>query len=712
MPAEAARRRWLIRALLALLLLSIALVVGGIFYLKSRISPAAFSAEVSALLRRRFGLALTVGELEFTWAGNARLRHICIRNEKMRSTRCLLAADIVELDFKLLPLLRKEIHVRGMKISRCELNLFSEKWQTAEKNFQVVKSWEFSAPTPTLDTAKESSTAQAIALQLDHVEIDNGLIAHEAEILPLPLGQMPFAASLRDAGKDLHLNLDLPDSGRVEAQLALQIADFASTARRLLHQLYLSDNDKISGTLVCTRCNLSRVDERLQHLTGKLEIEFAGKELQLRSRDAHITSHYAHAPQLLWDGTAKLQLPQLVPLSGEGTFTGQGLVVQYLRLAGSEKAGIESDFSANLDLARLPKISGFKGELKAQGSVRNRVVAAHFVVQNFATDKAPFPITAENLEGNLRENTIALRRQKALLGKNAAELSLDFTIKNTSRSVSGTIAFGELNLDDWLRTNAAADSGNAPTARTKSAATQPFSAQLSIIASSCRYKDVQSGKLSARLMANEQSWELNPVELEFGRGRITGSYRRELSGRQNIQLRVASVRAQDLKALVPWKATLYGLLDAEASGSFTGNTPTAILQNGQGRLSLHLGRGKIKDSFLQKGIFTGPLHKLEDKFADIEFASAMAEARLDAGKLHIHKLAFDAEEWNVAYRAEADNTGQGKAELIFRFRESFVANVANPLHLGIAERKEGDFYDLPFVCRGKVSSGDCYRPNW
>lgn len=710
MQAKAARRQWFFRALLAFLLLVGIFSAGGIFYIKSRISPQTLSQEASALLRRRFGLALSVGELEFTWAGNARLRQICIRNEKMRSERCLFAADIVELDLALLPLLRKEIHVRGLAIAQCEINLFSEKIETAEKKLQIAKSWEITSPTIVTETGGEVSVAPSVAVQLYRVEIQNGVIAHEAEALPLPLGRIAFTATLRDSGKDLRLDLDLPDRGRIAAELELRIADFRRTAQRLITELHLPENDRITGNVICTRCHLARLDARMQHLTGKVQIDFIGTELQISSQDVQITTSYTYAPLLSWNGTAKLKMPQLYPLSGEGTLTGQGLFLVYAHLAGNDKTGIAADFTASIDLARLPKITGFRGELKAQGAIRNGSVAAHFNARNFATDQTPIAITAEHLAGELRAGTISLRRQKVNLGKNAAEVSLDLKINNTTKNVIGSVAFAELHLDDWLKPNSSASSGEAlPTPNKNSL---PFSAQLALSASSLKYNNVQSGKFSARLVATGQGWELQLLGLEFGRGRITGSYRREISGRQNIHLKISSVRMQDMKALLPWQATIYGVLDAELNGSFIGTTPATLLQNGKGSLHVQIGRGKIKDSFLQKGIFNGPLHKLEDKFADIEFASATAEARLDGGKLHIPKLVFDAEEWNVAYRVESDSNGQGRAELVFRFRESFVANVANPLHLGIADRKDGDFYDLPFACRGKVASGECYRRNW
>jgi hypothetical protein len=79
----------------------------------------------------------------------------------------------------------------------------------------------------------------------------------------------------------------------------------------------------------------------------------------------------------------------------------------------------------------------------------------------------------------------------------------------------------------------------------------------------------------------------------------------------------------------------------------------------------------------------------------------------------LKKLNFDAGEFDVNMRAESAAGGQGKATLNFRFRASFVENVANPLHMGIeSSARRRLLYDLPFACRGEVFSSACYTKNW
>jgi AsmA protein len=543
MAKSGAPRGKLWRALLLLFILFAATLAGGVFYLTSRISPERISSEASALLRRKLGFALSIGEIRLTWTGNAELRRICLRNEAMLSARCLFAADTLQLDLRLLPLLRRQIEIRAAELENCELNLFSETAEAADKKKITRNSWEASLPPTDGTTGAGTAEASPVAMRLEGLQLRNAVIAHEAHALPIPLGRTALSLELRSAGRRLSFHAQLPNNSEVAAELELNIADFLRTARLIAKGLRLADTDRVSGRAECTRCNVSALDKRAGLLSGKLSIDADAKALRLAGESVQLTTQSIYAPALVWNGHAKLALPELYPVDGEGKVSGHGLALQYRRLGGNSKSGVETDFDVEADLARVPGLSHLEGALLAQAKLRNRILSASFSLKKFATTSAGLSVAAERL-------------------------------------------------------------------------------------------------------------------------------------------------------------------------SFTGNSLDSLLQTGNGQMSLRLGRGKIRDSFLQKGVLSGPLHKLEEKFSDIEFASAQAELRLNPNKIQVQKFYFDAEEWHVTYRAEADAQWQGKAALTLRFRSSFVENVANPLHLGISDRQDGDFYDLPFACRGAVLSGDCYKKNW
>ncbi|MFZ5630531.1 MAG: AsmA family protein [Spirochaetota bacterium] len=701
------------RALLVLFLLLSAALAGGFFYLRGRISPDRISSEASALLRRKLGFALSIGDIRLTWTGNAELRRICVRNEAMLSERCLFSADIVQLDLRLLPLLRRQLEVRGAQLENCELNFFSETTETPEKKKIIRNSWEGSVPTLAESTAGAGKEgASQISMRMDNLTMKKAVISHEARILPIPLGKTAFSLEVRNAGKRLTLKAELPDSSKVGAELELGVPDFLATARLVATGPRLADADHVSGAIDCERCNLSSLDNRAGFLTGRLQLVAAAKELRIAGEAVQLTTRSAYAPALVWNGTATLALPELYPAGGEGKLAGQGLSLQYHRLAGSAKSGVETDFDAEADLARLPGLTGLKGVVAARGQLRNHLLSANFSLRNLATSAAGLSVTAERLEGALLGSRIAVRQQKLVLSGNAAEVTLEAETGRRPLNLQGSVAFGELNLDALVARGKPADSSQAQPQHAAAGSNPSIKASIQLSAGSLQLGKLKTGPLRAQLYSDGSTTEVRSWQVEFGQGRMQGSYKKQADGQQDLSFRVGAVKVQNLNTLLGFKATVYGTIDADGRLNFSGNSLESVMQTGTGQVSLRLGRGKIRDSFLQKGVLAGPLHKLEEKFSDIEFASAQAEVRLTPNKIQVQKFYFDAEEWNVTYRAESDATWQGKAALAFRFRSSFVENVANPLHMGISDRKDGDFYDLPFACRGAVLTGECYKKNW
>lgn len=711
MQGSRAPRKRLVRALLVLVLLVTAALAGGIFYLKSRISPERISLEASALLRRKFGFALSVGELRLTWSGNAELRRICVRNEAMQSPRCLFSADIVQLDLRLLPLLRRQLEIRGALLENCELNLFTELAQSADGKKVTHGSWQGQMPAAVPDNA-QAATASPMFLKLDNLTIRNAVIAHEAQVLPIPLGKTELSLDLRSAGERLALRAQLPDGSRLTAELQLKMANFLETARLVVAGPRLADSDSVKGVVECERCNLSGLDHRAGILTGRMQLNASATELRVDGEGVQVTTHNAYAPTLTWSGHAVLALPALYPAAGEGKLSGQGFNVQYRRLAGSPKTGIEAEFSAEADLAQLPAASGVKGAAFVQGRLQNRALSASFSLRGFATAAPGFPVSAERLDGSLLGSRIRLSKQAVTMAGNTAEVSLSADTAVTPIPLEGTMAFAQLNLDAFAGRDRPAATQASQTRGQKIPAISRVKANVQLSAGALLLGKLKTGPLRAQLYTDGLTTEAKSLQVELGKGRIQGSYLKQADGAQNFSFRAAGVKAQDLNALMGFKATIYGTIDADGWLGFTGSSVDSVLKTGTGQFSLRLGRGKIRDSFLQKGVLSGPLHKLEEKFSDIEFASAQAEVRLNPNKIQVQKFYFDAEEWNVTYRAEADADWQGKSALTLRFRSSFVENVANPLHLGISDRKDGDFYDLPFACRGAVLSGDCYKKNW
>jgi len=200
---------------------------------------------------------------------------------------------------------------------------------------------------------------------------------------------------------------------------------------------------------------------------------------------------------------------------------------------------------------------------------------------------------------------------------------------------------------------------------------------------------------------------LHSISFDAFRGRVSGSA--TIASKIHLNANLMRFKAAEITRSLGFKAEVTSDLSGSASLDWQRDNAAASLS---GALDLKFSRGRIKDSFFQRGILTGPLYKIEEKLVDVEFAVADVDLQLKSGAFSLRRFFFDAEEWSIMLRAEATNTGDGKAALDFRFRSSFVDNIANPIYLGISDRRSGDVYDLPFACRGNVFAASCYKQNW
>lgn len=636
-------RKWLFRAFL--LLLALLFIAGGglILFIRKTYSPEKVKAELEAALTQKTGLAVSIGSLEFTWAGDIRLRRICIRNVAMHSPRCLVAADITSLDLRILPLLKKRIEIRAAHLEDVELNFFTEPVTAVPGRPAVMRSWDI----PPAAATSTSSTGGA-ELKLEALKISKGGIFHEARALPLPLGTSRFALSLTEGDeKKISGELQLPDKGEIRIDLKARAANLLQSVRQLLKEGKAADADTLTGELECKRCNMMAIDRRMQSLTGKFTLEGAQNRINIATKDAELYLVAPIAGVFHHSGNLTLVLPALAIENGAGNLTAPGLNLTYSALLTNQAKGAECNFDATLDFQATRQTLGTPAGLKGVASVHGRfaksIAAGVIKVRNFEYASASgTKIESPELAAAFADTTLTLKNQAFMINQK------------------------------WKTEN-----------------------------------------VSARISRAAGMFRADDISLTFARGRMTGSYTQNLlTQAQNLRVSATSVKAQDLSAIFSLKTTVFGDVSADLTAAFQGSSPEEIRRTATGAGSLKVGRGKVKDSFFQKGIFTGPLHKLEEKFSDIEFASLSAEFSFSKGAFAARKIFFDAEEWNVSLRAEGDLKGQGKAALEFKFRPSFVENVANPLLLGIEGRKEGEFYELPFACRGDVFSGACYKQNW
>jgi len=253
---------------------------------------------------------------------------------------------------------------------------------------------------------------------------------------------------------------------------------------------------------------------------------------------------------------------------------------------------------------------------------------------------------------------------------------------------------------------------SAPSADSTVRKSYPFNLSLLLRVQSFQLSEqIALAQLSTQIKLSGQTVELSPFSGSIFGGSISGSLSKS-ADQLKLKASLNQLKLAEVSNFLKFQAQAHGTLNGRAQLETSGKNIEEYKSKLSGELRADVGRGKIKNSFFQKGILSGPLYKIEEKLIDVEFKELQIELGFVPGKIALRKVFFDAEEWQVKLRAESDWNYQGKSALDIHFNTTFIENIANPAMLGIADRLDGSVYHLPFGCRGNVLSGSCYQKNW
>lgn len=697
-------RKWLLISLAFFFLLAGVGVVATLLYLRKNFPPEKIRSELEAQLTRRSGFDVHITEVDFTWSGRVKIGSICARNAEMKSERCFMLAERITLEVEILPLLSKKLEIKAVRVAALALHLFEEVSVAKGGLKTVLHSWDAKKTV----AAEPAQGPDSSSLSVAQVSIESGELVRDVALPLLPPGRTRFTLGYR-AGRPslLESTVFFPQQGEAKLILQTEAVNFTAAMLQLVRKRQWGEKAPLDGRLQCKACPLDTLDARLKMLTGNVQLNLAGSALSAESKDAQLSLSAPVSGEFQLTAKIPLQLSDFSVLGAEVSLAKPGLAVTLHQLNRQQATGMNANFTLAAELSALAAGTGISGHLNGGGQILRSVPSGTFTVTGFSYPLRPkLVVSSPRFNAAISGETTAIREQAFKLNDSPFTASLNLLRAGNSTKLSGTVAFPSLDISALTE----ADGEKPQTANAGSGSKADIALRLSV--GELRAGKWRLNQFKGDLAINTAGLKIENASAGLAQGRLQFNYRRERDGQQSLQLQAQGLKSQVISENLSLPGTVYGILNTTAALRFSGESAENIRRTLSGTLNADLGRGKIKNSFLQKGILTGPLHKLEDKFSDIEFASGSIDARFSTGAIEIKKLWFDAEEWNAQLRAEANLEGQGKAALNFRFRSSFVENAANPLHLGIGSRKEGDFYDLPFACRGNVFSGACYKQNW
>lgn len=663
-------------------------------FFRHKYPPEKIRQELEAALTSRSGYEASIGGLDYTWSGDIRLTKLCLKPRLFVSDRCFVHVDNLRLSVSLLSLVRKKPDITSVSADRLRIELFADSAkQPAGK--EAAKSWQRSLAQPT-GTVGGSTTA----LNVGRIDIEAGEILQDIPSVKLK-GRHGFSLHLKgNDSKTLALNGEIEGQGGFQLNAEFSGMGFAAISAAL-HERKLPPMLTLKGDIMLKALNLAALDRRLARADGKISFTRVGEQVVFSPENLSVQLS-SPVMKVLLSGRFPVAPGDLSVRSAQGNVAQQGLNAQFENVDISPGKPVSGNFRIAGELKVLAAPRDVAGNFAADGKIQDGHLSAQISLRDFALPLAGQRLTAPVLSAQLADDVVLLKSQRLSLGRNSFIANMTITRRAQGPLIRGSLAFGEVVLEE------SAAAGSAPTGEQSATSAD---VALRVSATKLHYGKWQLSDITAQIKLAEDGLNVENGSLIVARGRLNFHYRSRGASKQ-LRFTAAGLKADEVSRMLALKGTVYGLIHAQGVFEWSGQGSDAFVKTATGNVSGSLGRGKIREGFFQKGILTGPLNRLEDKFQDIEFASAEFSAVAKNGFIELKRAYFDAEEWNLALRAESDSAGQGKASLTFRFKSRFVENVASPLHLGISSRLDGEFYDLPFACRGNILSAACYKQNW
>lgn len=228
-----------------------------------------------------------------------------------------------------------------------------------------------------------------------------------------------------------------------------------------------------------------------------------------------------------------------------------------------------------------------------------------------------------------------------------------------------------------------------------------------------KYNQLTGFGLSAGVSLINNRLKLADLKFNFYDAKIDGSYQLNLAGMgHNFKLRFLGLDVSKLLNAYQARGSVSGKFSGVLTGSMQGSNPASFKKSMNASLRIVAERGRVINTFFQRGFISGVLGPIEDKLKSIEYRRFSTELSIHNGNLNIRHARWQSDQWDIKLLGQSDFDYRGSMTAILRFNDGFIQGVGNPLHLGINAAKSGEWYVLPFACTGDLTRGQCWQKQW
>lgn len=245
---------------------------------------------------------------------------------------------------------------------------------------------------------------------------------------------------------------------------------------------------------------------------------------------------------------------------------------------------------------------------------------------------------------------------------------------------------------------------------TKSIETFPIVITGRIDAGSVTYDKLRLENASLNYSLTESLISVPRFSASFMQGQINGTGNLSFAGTApaaSVKLDFGRIAMQELAAFLPdMKDRIYGF----ASGTLNASFPLGreLISALKGNLGFRIDKGKIVNTGIQNGLGLW-LSELKYKLTDLEFNAIMGDIDIANGNYMINSFLFTSENIRLSLQGMLN----GKMEtpnmnISLEFTPKFVQDVPT-MALALQNRRNGNWYRVPFVGKGKITDGKNIR---
>ena len=251
----------------------------------------------------------------------------------------------------------------------------------------------------------------------------------------------------------------------------------------------------------------------------------------------------------------------------------------------------------------------------------------------------------------------------------------------------------------------AAGGGNATPSPVSPVENLPFSINGRLDLASLKYGKFNFGETSINYSLSGGVLTVPSLVTNFMQGNISCEGRMSLKGQPAISAttRFDRIVLQDLAAIYPnLQKRAYGLLSGSGNLSFTAGSD--ILSSLKGNIRFQVNNGKIVNTGIQNGLGIW-LSELKYKLTDLEFNNINGEIQISGQNYFVDKFIFDSENIRLRLHGKINHEFEASGmNISLEFTPRFIQDIP-AVGLALQNRKEGNWFIIPFLGNGKIAEG-------